>query len=379
MRNPNTIDRSVALRLGAEQNLLISLVSFALSVIGVRLFLDLTGYPQFGSSTLHIAHVLWGGLLLFIGGLLPLIVANAWAYTTGAVLNGVGMGLFIDEVGKFITQTNDYFYPPAAPIIYAVFLLLVMLYLQIRRPTPGGPRQVMYQALHDLTEVLDHDLQAEEKEHLSVKLQIVLQQSPGTNLGQLAETLLRFLETESLHLQKRPLTKFERLRQWFHRIEFRVRDSWLTEQRFRWLLSFLLTLSAVLALVELGQLVAALFLRGDLVVYFLEVVRHSDVLSLNALRFSFIRVVLEGGLSLLQLAAVYLLLRGRRRLGVRLSILSLVMSLTTVDLLVFYLDQFSATITVLTQFGMLSLVWLYREIYLKPQHGTMAKRKAPES
>jgi hypothetical protein len=24
-----------------------------------------TGYPQIGNSTLHIAHVLWGGLLLF--------------------------------------------------------------------------------------------------------------------------------------------------------------------------------------------------------------------------------------------------------------------------------------------------------------------------
>lgn len=366
MHTPHAIDRSLALRLGAERYLLISLVSFAISVIAIRLFLDLTGYPQLSNATLHIAHVLWGGLLLFIGGLLPLVVANAWAYTSGAVLNGVGLGLFIDEVGKFITQTNDYFYPPAAPIIYAFFLLIVMLYLQIRRSTPSGPRQSMYQALHDLTEVLDHDLQPDEKERLSAKLQEVIQQAPGGNLGQLAQALLQFVETESLYLRQRPLTKFEQFRQWLRKIEQRARESWLNEKRFRLLLSFLLALSAGLALVELSQLIAALFLDGNLISYFFEVIRNSEVRSLNVLRFTFIRVILEGGLSLLQLVAVYLLLRGRQVLGVRLAILSLVMSLTTIDLLVFYLDQFSATLTVLAQFGLLLLVWLYREIHLNP-------------
>ena len=48
----------------------------------------------------------------------PLLFANRWALGTSAVLAGIGVGLFIDEVGKFLTQTNDYFFPPAAPIIY---------------------------------------------------------------------------------------------------------------------------------------------------------------------------------------------------------------------------------------------------------------------
>jgi hypothetical protein len=132
------------------------------------------------------------------------------------------------------------------------------------------------------------------------------------------------------------------------------------------LLAFLLALSAGLALAELGQLVAALFLQGSLVVYFVEVIRNSDVQSLNALRFIFIRVILDGGLSLLLLAAVFLLLSGRQMLGVRLAMLSLVMSLTTVDLLIFYLDQFSATLIVLAQFGLLLLVLLYRRLHLLP-------------
>src|SRR5512143_3428729 len=110
-------------REGAEKYLLVTLLSFGASVTLTRLFLELTGYPQLGGGELHIAHALWGGLLLYIASLLPLILANRWTYMAGAILAGTGVGLFIDEVGKFITQSNNYFYPLAAPIVYAFFLM----------------------------------------------------------------------------------------------------------------------------------------------------------------------------------------------------------------------------------------------------------------
>jgi hypothetical protein len=367
MDNNQAIDRSLVLRQGAERYVLIGLISFALSVIATRLFLELTGYPQIGSATLHIAHVLWGGLLLFIGGLLPLVVANAWAYTASAVLNGVGIGLFIDEVGKFITQTHDYFYPPAAPIIYAFFLLIVLLYLYIRRPVKRSPRQTMYQALHDLGEVLDHDLQASEKVQLTAKLQQVIQEAPVTNLGQLAQALIQFLDDESLYISTRPPTSIERLRNRMRQLEILMRYSWLDERRFRLMVAGLLALFGGWALYGLGQILALLFVQGSLTVYIINILRNSDVRSLNALRFTFVRLILEGGLSLLQIYAAILLLRGRQALGVRLAVVSLVMCLTTVDLLVFYVDQFSATVTVLAQFGLLLLVLLYRRIHLEPR------------
>src|SRR5512136_1586725 len=121
-------------RQDAEHYVLLTLLSFAASVTLTRLFLSLSGYPQIGGGELHVAHMLWGGLLLFVAALLPLVLTNRWAYSAGALLAGAGVGLFIDEVGKFITKSNDYFYPAAAPIIYAFFLLTVLLYLEIRRP-----------------------------------------------------------------------------------------------------------------------------------------------------------------------------------------------------------------------------------------------------
>lgn len=120
----------------AESTLQVMLVAFAATVIGTRWFLALTGFPKIGGGDLHIAHALWGGLLLFSGALLPLIWSGRRLHLVAAILTGAGMGLFIDEVGKFVTTRNDYFYPVAAPIIYATFLLGVLLLLGVRRLTP---------------------------------------------------------------------------------------------------------------------------------------------------------------------------------------------------------------------------------------------------
>jgi hypothetical protein len=74
--------------------------------------------------------------------LLPLILAAGWAMTTSAILTGAGTGLFIDEVGKFITASNDYFYPLAAPLIYGLLLVLVLLFVVVRRRPDAAPAVV---------------------------------------------------------------------------------------------------------------------------------------------------------------------------------------------------------------------------------------------
>ena len=120
-------------RNNAERYVQLSILGLAASVSLTRFILEATGYPQLGNETLHIAHCLYGGVILYVACLIPLIFSNKWAFTWSGVLSGVGMGLFIDEVGKFMTQNNDYFFPAAAPIIYGFLLVTVLLYIQVAK------------------------------------------------------------------------------------------------------------------------------------------------------------------------------------------------------------------------------------------------------
>ncbi len=220
--------RSPIRRQKARNYLLITLLSFALSVSLTRLFLTMTGYPQLGTRELHIAHVLWGGLILFIATLLPLLFTNQWIFTTTALLSGVGVGLFMDEVGKFITQTNDYFYPPAAPIIYAFFLLVVLVYVDISRKKASDARTEMYYILQDFDEVLDHDLSEEERNDILTHLDRVLNDTTHPDLANLAQALKGFIQNKDLELVPDSPSFWKR---WRMRMEH-FEEHWLTAQPF---------------------------------------------------------------------------------------------------------------------------------------------------
>ena len=142
---------------GARSLRLVAL-GFGVTVVVTRLYLELTGYPQLGGGQYHLAHALWGGLLLLVGGLLTLLWGNRWVHPVTAVCVGAGSGLFVDEVGKFITAHNDYFTPLAAPIIYVVFLAVLGLATLAGRTQVDQPRPRAYAVAQGLTDVADGPL-----------------------------------------------------------------------------------------------------------------------------------------------------------------------------------------------------------------------------
>jgi hypothetical protein len=372
-------------RQGAERYLRLTLLSFAASVILTRTYLTLTGFPQLGSGTLHIAHLLWGGLLLFIAALLPLILANRWVYFTTGILSGVGVGLFIDEVGKFITRTNDYFYPAAAPIIYATFLLTVLLYLQISRQPSRDDRAELYRIFEDLGEVLDHDLDPRERASLEERLKAVVARGSHPDYVRLATDLLDFLNSPAVLLSSPAPGYLDRLATRSRAAEARV----LTRVRFKAVL--------VIALIILGFLEASTAATSGLALYEVATTANlagaeSQVLAKEdpgapaavdsaeprsanrpvhpgartvRSRIAFwLRSGLEILVGILMILGAILLLWGRERRGVLLGIFGLLLALTTINLLVFYFDQFGAVAQALVQFLLLVALLRYRRRYL---------------
>jgi hypothetical protein len=97
------------------------------TIICIRTELWLTNYPQLGGHGLHIAHLLYGGLLMVIAIAILLTLLGRRARWPAALIGGVGFGFFIDELGKFITSDNNYFFKPAAGLIYLVFITFFLI------------------------------------------------------------------------------------------------------------------------------------------------------------------------------------------------------------------------------------------------------------
>ena len=137
------------------------------AIIFIRVFLTLTGFPQLGGDGLHIAHMLWGGFFMLAALLLQLFFLNRQMRFATAVLGGIGFGTFIDELGKFITSDNNYFFQPTFMLIYVLFMLLFFVVkLGIER-TPLSPREhaanaldwLMMSTYQALDSAQQHDLQ----------------------------------------------------------------------------------------------------------------------------------------------------------------------------------------------------------------------------
>ena len=288
------------------------IASLSITVLVTRVFLNLTGYPQVGDSTYHVAHVLWGGLLLFVAVALPLSIVNRYALWASSILGGIGAGLFIDEVGKFITQSNDYFFPLAFPIIYGFILICVWLYWRIRRHQPRDTRTLLYHALEDMKQVLDNDLDPFEHRELVTELKQVVAQAQDPNELRLAESLLAYAQSRELRLATQP-NLAERL--------IEALRGTLANRPAKWVLKGILLIGfgliSVNAIAKLIGLVGLVMKEGPLHAALSEVVvvsgKSQYVVNNTTLLLATTLLVIATGL--LALIAVILLLTGRDIVG----------------------------------------------------------------
>lgn len=139
------------------------LVSAASAVLATRMLLAMTKYPQLSGEGFHISHMLWGGLLLVAALFTSLIFLNKEAKKVSAIAGGLGFGIFIDELGKFITSDNNYFFQPTIAFIYLIFVLMFFIVRGLGKYLALSDRDYTTNALELLKEVILHDLDEEEK------------------------------------------------------------------------------------------------------------------------------------------------------------------------------------------------------------------------
>ena len=155
-------------------------VAAVASFLGIRWFLAATGYPKIGSNGLHIAHMLWGGLLLLLAVLLLIGFLDRTVGHVAAAVAGLGFGTFIDEIGKFVTSDNDYFFRPSIALIYGVFVLVFLVARVLvgqRRVTAG---EALANALDLMAGAPARGLEPDDRAHIRELLELADPADPRT-------------------------------------------------------------------------------------------------------------------------------------------------------------------------------------------------------
>ncbi|MEU1205666.1 hypothetical protein [Nocardia sp. NPDC005825] len=343
-------------RPGSGRLVTIMAVCFGLTVVITRLYLMAAGYPKIGGSTYHIAHALFGGLLLVIACLVMFLFAGRGSLTTAAALSGVGLGLFIDEVGKFITSDNDYFFPLAAPIIYLAFLLIVLVARYAARSRVRPPALLLADVVEQVGMDVGTQISVEQRNALLHSLDRVDRGGFTPDTVALCDALGDYLRTT--HEAARP-SRFGRLRRAYRRAE----DAVLPQRVMAAVLITVLIGHAVWTLLRL--VLAVIVLAGwhspsPALDHFLDVTQNHGWKALAGLGIAAVAELLVG-IGCAVAAAQWM--RGRVDIGVRLGIWSNILSLTVVNVLASYFSQFLTVFTAIAEALLLWLLIRYRARY----------------
>ena len=146
------------------------MVSAVISFLGIRAFLTVTGFPQVGGGQLHIAHMLWGGAFMLVALVLLLTYLDRTVHHVAAVIAGLGFGTFVDEIGKFLTADNDYFFRPAVALIYVIFVVVFLFGRAIAGRRALSQTEALANALDLLEGTLGERLEPQDRARIVVML-----------------------------------------------------------------------------------------------------------------------------------------------------------------------------------------------------------------
>jgi hypothetical protein len=186
------------------------------SVIGIRVFLSLTGYPQIlPAEDIHIAHTLFGGFLMLFALSISFVFLNREAKQIASIIGGIGFGTFIDELGKFITKNNDYHYEPAIALIYIILATIFLISRVIEKYFTFSPEEYAVNAVEMVKQALVHDL---EKNERSLSLKYLKKANQDNPLVATLKMVLQKIQP----IPNKNATPFHRFRNFLKSLYFRL-------------------------------------------------------------------------------------------------------------------------------------------------------------
>lgn len=298
------------------------------AILTIRLFLRLTDYPQIASGSLHIAHMLWGGLFMLAAILILLLFLRRSSERWAAAIGGIGFGTFIDEIGKFVTQDNNYFYEPSVALIYVTFVVIVIFVRAIGLRGSYSQKEYLINAIKKTEEIAVDDLDADEKR----RALHYLQHSGESGMVQALTKLL--LEAQTVPLAKPDLwTRAKRLGN-------TVYSKVVELPGFN---PIVIGFFCVQLLVKFGELFVLIFLRGFKFEH-LSKIRMLQSMSVSMSHFSFIEwaELLSSFISAFFVFWGIWELKESRLLAYRMFERSILITIFVTQVLVFYQNQFGA-------------------------------------
>lgn len=178
-----------------QDHLELFLVSAVSSLLLLRFYLSVAGYPQLGGGNLHIAHMLYGGLLMMGSIVINLAFLGIRAKRFSALIGGVGFGIFIDELGKFLTKDNNYFFRPTIGIIYALFIVMYLGFNFLTKRIKLSSEEYQLNAMRQFEEAVVHDMDRAEK---AAMRDFLKKADPDNHITQGLIVLLKDVETVSM-------------------------------------------------------------------------------------------------------------------------------------------------------------------------------------
>lgn len=317
----------------------------------MRLFLTVFNNPIVGRGNWHIAHVLWGGLLMLVGIIISLVFYGKKSIKLASIIAGIGWGFFIDEIGKYLTRDNNYWFRPAIIFIYISFILLFFLYRILEKKSHQNRSSLWHELLEDCEELADNDLEITEKKELLQKINKfeLLSSSPVEkklllNLRSLVVSTVAKKDKKTFNLSRLVATSL------------RVTYNRLFKKK---LVFYALFTYSLWYIIDKFIDSLRLFLNSNKLLILQDYYRHYDFFSKADVFMITLKFIIEGVVAIFFAVGLVYWFRGRTIKGIRFYQWGLLINIFIGSLIKFYFEQFSGVFSLILAF----VVWTWLDKY----------------